>query len=334
MTVPLIMDVDTGVDDMVALLYALGSPDVELLAATCCAGNVPAPQAAANTLAVLELAGADHVEVALGSLAPIVAPLRTATSHGPTGVGYAELPDARGALSSRFAPDMLVEEARRRPGEILLVATGPLTNVALAVRREPELPRLLSRLAVMGGSFDHPGNVTPAAEFNAYVDPEAAKIVLDAWSAPDVPRPLLCGLNVTEQAELRPEHLRRLADVAGSSDPLVRCITDAVRFKLETNARDGLGEVARMHDPLALALALDGTLGETRPGTVGVELAGPLTRGMTVVDWRGRWGRPPNADVAIRIDAERFVDALVERLAALTPQRAASPAPRSGGPTV
>jgi purine nucleosidase len=311
------MDVDTGVDDMLALLYALGSPDVELVAVTCCAGNVPAPRAAANTLAVLELAGARDVEVAVGSLAPLVAPLRTATSHGATGLGYAELPVARAAPSSRFAADLLVEEARRRPGELRLVATGPLTNVALAVRREPELPKLLTRLAVMGGAFDYPGNTTPAAEFNAYVDPEAARIVLDAWSSPGVRRPLLCGLNVTEQAELRPEHLRRLADVAGDANPLVRCVMDAVRVKLETNARDGVGEVARMHDPLALALALDESLGETRPGTVDVELAGPLTRGMTVVDWRGLWGRPPNADVAVHIDADRFVNALVDRLAAL-----------------
>jgi purine nucleosidase len=133
--------------------------------------------------------------------------------------------------------------------------------------------------------------------------------------------PLLCGLNVTEQTELRPEHLRRLAGIVDDADPLVRCVTDAVRVKFETNARAGLGEVARMHDPLALALALDVTLGETRPGTVDVELAGPLTRGMTVVDWRGLWGRPPNAEVAVGIDADRFLNGLVEHLAALAATR-------------
>jgi purine nucleosidase len=333
--VPVIMDVDTGVDDCIALLYAVASPNVKLVAATCCAGNVVAPRAAANTLAVLELAGSGDVDVALGSPAPLVAPLRTAISHGPDGLGYAELPDARRALSSRFAPDLLVEEARRRPGAITLIATGPLTNVALAVEREPDLPRLLRRLVVMGGSFDHSGNTTPAAEFNVLVDPEAAKIVLDAFSRSGGGRPLLCGLNVTEQAECRPDHLRRLAQLAGStpeespdpddpagtrsraSNPLVRCISDALRFKMEAHLRFGQGYVAHLHDPLALALALDRSLGETRPGTVDVELDGSLTRGMTVVDWDGLWGRAPNADVAVQVDAGRFLDELVDRIAAL-----------------
>jgi purine nucleosidase len=329
------MDVDTGVDDAIALLLAVASPEVELVGATCCAGNVPAPQAAANTLAVLELAGAGHVEVAQGSLAPIVEPLRTAISHGPHGLGYAELPPPRASLSPRVASDLLADEARRSPGEILLVATGPLTNLALALRREPELPRLLRRLAIMGGAFDHPGNTTPTAEFNIVVDPEAAAIVLGAFSAPGVPRPLICGLNVTEQAEFRPAHLGRLAELAGSvpdetidpgdpagtrsraSNHVVRFLSNALRFKMETLLSFGQGYVGHMHDPLALALALDASLGETRPGTVDVELAGRLTRGMTVVDWIGLWGRTPNADVAVGIDVERFMDVLVERIAAL-----------------
>jgi purine nucleosidase len=332
--IPVIMDVDTGVDDCIALLYAVASPNVELVAATCCAGNVVAPRAAANTLAVLELAGSGEVDVAVGSFAPLVAPLRTATSHGPDGLGYAELPEARRALSTRFGPNLLVEEARRRPGAITLVATGPLTNVALAVEREPELPRLLRRLVVMGGSFDYSGNTTPAAEFNALVDPEAAKIVLDAFSRSSE-RPLLCGLNVTERAEFRPDHLRRLAELAGctpeespnpddpagtrsrASNPLVRCISDALRFKMEANLRFGKDYVAHLHDPLALALALDASLGKTRAGTVDVELEGSLTRGMTVVDWHGLWRRAPNADVAVQIDVSRFLDELVARIAAL-----------------
>ncbi|HKP19202.1 MAG TPA: nucleoside hydrolase [Gaiellaceae bacterium] len=332
--VPLIMDVDTGVDDCVALLYAVASPEVELVAATCCAGNVEAPRAAANTLAVLELAGAAGVEVARGSPAPLVAPLRTAVSHGPEGLGYAELPQARRSLSTRFAPDLLVEEARRRPGEITLVATGPLTNVALALARDRELPRLLRRLVIMGGSFDYPGNTTPTAEFNILVDPEAAKVVFDAFSGADTP-PLICGLNVTERAEFRPEHLRQLAELAAStpdeslgaddppdtrsqaSNPLVRCLSDALRYSMEMHHRWGQGYLLHLHDPLALALALDGSLGETRAGTVDVELAGTLTRGMTVVDWHGLWERPANADVAVEIDAGRLLDEVVRRLAGL-----------------
>ena len=317
----LIMDVDTGVDDCIALLYACGAPDVELLAVTCCAGNVPEPQVEANTLSVLELCGAGDVEVAGGSLAPLVVPLRTATGHGPQGLGYATLPEAKASRSVRFAPDLLVEEARGRPGEIVLVATGPLTNVALAVRRDPELPQLLRRLVVMGGAFEYSGNTTPTAEFNILVDPEAAKVVFDAFASADR-KPLICGLNVTERTEFRPEHLERLAELAGgasaaASNPIVRLISDALRFSMEAHETLGQGYVAFMHDPLAVAGALDESLGERRSGTVDVELSGTLTRGMTVVDWHGLWGRPHNAEIMVGIDPEQFIAFLVGRLAAV-----------------
>jgi purine nucleosidase len=303
---PLLMDVDTGVDDALALMLALSRPDVELVAVTCCAGNVDAQQAAANTLAVLELCAAPGVEVAVGSEAPLVEQLRTATSHGPRGLGYAEPPPARASVSTRYAPDLIVEESWRRPGELTLVATGPLTNVALALRREPALPQLLRRLAVMGGSFGHPGNTTPSAEFNIWVDPEAAQEVFEAFSLAPV-RPLVAGLNVTEQTELRPEHLAALGTGA-----IAEFVAAAVGIKFEHN-----GGVAHMHDPLALALALDVALGTTRPGTVDVELMGSLTRAMTVVDWHGLWGRKHNADVAVAVDVERFLAVLVNGLAAL-----------------
>lgn len=306
------MDVDTGVDDAIALMLAVARPDVELVAVTCCAGNVEAPQAAANTLAVLELCGVEDVEVAVGSEAPLVEPLRTATSHGPCGLGYAQPPAARTSISPRYGPDVIVEEARRRPGELLLVATGPLTNVALALRREPALPQLVRRLVVMGGSFNHPGNTTPVAEFNVWVDPEAASAVFRAF-APARERPLLVGLNVTETTELRPEHIVQLGESALSG-----LVADALRVKFELHGH------AHMHDPLALALALDPTLGETRPGTIDVELRGSVTRAMTAVDWDGSWGRAPNADVAVQVDAERFTDELIDRLAALARGKATS----------
>jgi purine nucleosidase len=303
--VPTLLDVDTGVDDAVALLLAVSHPDVELVAVTCCAGNVEAPQAALNTLGVLDLCGAGDVEVAVGSEAPLVQPLRTATSHGPHGLGYAELPVPRAGLSSRFGPDLIVEQARRHEGELVLVATGPLTNVALALRREPALPRLVRRLALMGGSFDHAANTTPAAEFNIWVDPEAAAAVFAAFgTGPE--RPLVVGLNVTDDAQLTPGELSRIG-----SGRVADFVAAALRVKFEDKG------FARMHDPLALALAIDPTLGTARAGTVDVELAGVLTRGMTVVDWHGLWGRPANADVAVEVDYDRFLGLLVARLAAL-----------------
>jgi purine nucleosidase len=157
----------------------------------------------------------------------------------------------------------------------------------------------------MGGSFHHPGNTTPVAEFNVWVDPEAASAVFRAFS-PARERPLVVGLNVTETTELRPDRIVQLGENAVSG-----LVADALRVKFELHGH------AHIHDPLALALALDPTFCETRPGTIDVELAGSVTRAMTVVDWDGSWGRAPNADVAVEVDAERFTDELLGRLAAL-----------------
>ena len=173
----------------------------------------------------------------------------------------------------------------------------------------------------MGGAFEYPGNTTPTAEFNILVDPEAARVVFDAFASADR-KPLICGLNVTERTEFRPEHLERLAELAGgasteASNPIVRLVSDALRFSMEAHDALGQGYVAFMHDPLAVACALDESLGERRSGTVDVELSGGLTRGMTVVDWHGLWGRPHNAEVMVGIDPGPVVALLVERLAAL-----------------
>src|SRR6476660_855264 len=151
---PLILDVDTGIDDSLALLYAAASPDAELVAATCVSGNVDARQVAINTQAILELAGRTDVEVALGRETPLVRPLETTPeTHGPRGIGHAELPPPSTPLSGRHAVDLILDEARRRPGEITLVTLGPLTNLAVAVLREPALPGLIRRYVLMGGAY-------------------------------------------------------------------------------------------------------------------------------------------------------------------------------------
>src|SRR3954471_8804205 len=156
---PLLLDVDTGVDDSLAILYAAASDDAELLAITCVSGNVGADQVQRNTRAVLELAGRDDVEVAVGRPVPLVRALEiTPETHGPCGIGYAELPEARRAVSGRFGPDVIVEHARQRPGEVTLVTLGPVTNLAIALLREPELPRLLRRWVLMGGAYRSNGN--------------------------------------------------------------------------------------------------------------------------------------------------------------------------------
>ncbi|MCW3158032.1 nucleoside hydrolase [Micropruina sonneratiae] len=336
-TVPLIVDVDTGIDDSLALLYLMASPEAELLGITCTAGNVTARQVATNNLAWLELCGYADVEVALGAEVPIIAPLMTTEeTHGPQGIGYAELPAPTRALSSRHATQVWIDNARRRPGEITGLVTGPLTNLALAVKLEPELPRLLKRIVVMGGAFNHPGNTNPTTEWNVAVDPDAARIVFDAFSGlPEGRRPVICALDVTERIEMRPHHIAALAEACGSTpaeiidpdDPpgrrsqasnrVVRHLSDAVRFYMEFHRLYDQGFLAHMHDPFAAAVALDPALATTRRATVDVELAGTLTRGQTVADWRGMWGREPNADIVVDTDPEEFFRRAIERVAAL-----------------
>ena len=348
---PIVLDVDTGIDDSLALLYAAASPEAELVAVTCCAGNVDARQVAVNSLAVLELAGRGDVEVALGREVPLVRPLvTTPETHGPRGLGYAELPIAARPLSDRHAVDLIIEEARRRPDEVTLVTLGPLTNLAVAVLREPELPRLLRGYVLMGGSYRSPGNTAPTTEWNIQVDPDAAKVVFAAWAAcresdSAVPRPVALGLDVTERAKITPDHVVALARRAGStpddsltlargedpmratrsvaSNPVVRYVADALRFYMEFHSRYDGFYGAFIHDPLAVAAALDPTLVRTEAVPVDVELGGSLTTGETVTDWRRVWGRPANLDVAVEADAATFLDRFVERVGRLAEERSA-----------
>jgi purine nucleosidase len=343
-TVPLILDVDTGIDDALALLYVAASPEAELVAVTCVGGNVDAHQVERNTRSVLELAGRTDVEVALGRDHPLVRPIETTPeTHGPQGLGHAELPAPTRPLSERTGIDLLVEEARRRPGEIQLVTCGPLTNVALALLREPALPRLLRGWLLMGGSYRHPGNTAPTTEWNIHCDPEAARIAFAAWGASAAEhghaRPVAMGLDVTELAKILPDHVVALARAAGStpddslalargedpmhatrsvaSNPIVRFVADALRFYMEFHAEYDGFYGAFIHDALAAASALDPGLIQTRAVAVDVELGGTLTTGETVTDWRGVWGRPPNVDVAIAADADEFLRRFVERVGRL-----------------
>ena len=346
-----ILDVDTGIDDSLALLYAAASPDVELVAATCVSGNIDAAQVAINTRAILELAGRTDVEVALGREVPLIRALETTPeTHGPQGLGHAELPPPSQPMSERHAVDLILEEARRRPGEITLVTLGPLTNLALAVMREPALPRLLKTYSLMGGAFGVSGNTTPTTEWNIHCDPEAAAIVFRAWASAiaadaTIPLPLALGLDVTEGARVMPDDIVRLARRAGStpddsialargedpmratrsvaSNPIVRYVADALRFYMEFHARYDGFYGAFIHDALAVAATLDRGLVATEPLYVDVETRGELTTGMTVADRRRLTGKPPNLDVAISADVPEFLDRLVERVGGLAAARSA-----------
>jgi len=349
-TQPLILDVDTGIDDSLAILYAVATPEAELVAVTCVGGNVDAHQVERNTRSIVELAGRTDVEVALGRDRPLVKPVETTPeTHGPQGLGHAELPSPRMPLSPRFGPDLFIEEAKRRPGEITLVTLGPLTNLAVALEREPSLPRLLKRWVLMGGAYRHPGNTAPTTEWNIHCDPDAAKIAFGAWGhsaeAHGHPRPVALGLDVTEQAKILPDHVVALARAAGStpddslalargedpmvatrsvaSNPIVRYVADALRFYMEFHAQYDGFYGAFIHDPLAVAAALDPSLVRTQAVAVDVELTGTLTTGETVTDWRGVWGRWPNVEVAVEADAPEFLRRFVERVGRLAAARSA-----------
>ncbi len=346
---PVFADVDTGVDDAMALAYLFGSADAELVGIASTAGNVPVQQVCANNLGLLELCRVEGVPVSKGAEQPVSSPLRTAEdTHGPQGLGYATLPSTDRRLTAHDAAEAWIRAAHAYPGELIGVATGPLTNLALALRREPALPALLRRLVIMGGAFEYRGNTTPVAEWNISVDPEAAHEVLSVWSAawglpagrsaatresaqPPTHLPIVLGLNLTENIAMTPALLGRLATEAGSAtapmsvldergtrsaaaNPLIRVLEDAMRFYFEFHFDQNEGYLAHLHDPLAAGVALDPDLVTTRPAAVDVELTGTLTRGMTIADWSGRWGREPNALIGIGVDPAAFFDRFIARV--------------------
>lgn len=323
MALPVFVDTDTGVDDAMALVYLLASTEAELVGIASSGGNVAVEQVCVNNLGLLELCRASRVPVSKGSGHLLPRPARTAESiHGAEGLGYAELPAGNGRLTDYDAATAWVRAARAHPGQLIGIATGPLTNLALACRAEPALPRLLRRLVVMGGAYGYLGTITPAAEFNISADPEAAAEVLAAFSAARQ-LPMLCGLELTENIAMTPAHLHRLVSAADDRDPrsaripLSKVVEDAMRFYFETHRDRGRGYQAYLHDPLAAAVALDPELVSARPVAIDVELQDTHTRGMTVTDWQGRWDREPDALVGIDVDPAMFFDRFIERVGAL-----------------
>lgn len=325
--VPLLLDVDTGIDDALAILYAVASPATELVAVTAVHGNVTLEDTARNTRAVLELAGRADVEVAAGRATPLLRPLDISPeTHGPHGLGYATPPQPAKPLSERFGPDVIIETARERPGEITLVTLGPLTNLAIAVLAEPRLPRLLKRWVAMAGAFRVPGNTTPVSEWNIHCDPEAARIVLGAWQAAvdedeTATRALIMGLDVTEQAQLLPARLYALIARGGAGSPVSAFVQDALRFYFEFHQQYDGFYGAFVHDPFVVAAALDPELVRAEPASVDVDASRGPGDGQTIADWRHTTRRRPNVDVAVAGDAEVFLDRLVERIGGLASAR-------------
>ncbi|ORW94710.1 nucleoside hydrolase [Mycobacterium sp. IEC1808] len=304
------VDVDTGIDDAMALIYLLASADADVVGIASTGGNIHVEQVCENNLRLLELCRAPAIPVSKGADDPLCGHWpHHSKFHGPNGLGYAELPRTDRRLTDHDATAAWVAAARAYPGELVGLVTGPLTNLALALRAEPALPALLRRLVIMGGSFG--GDINPMAEWNIRVDPEAADEVFAGWAGQQR-LPIVCGLDLTRRVAMTPEILAELAAAAGPS-PLVPVIEDAMRFYFESHEVRGHGYVAYMHDPLAAAAALDPQLITTRAATVDIELADTPTRGVTTPDWSGE--RKANALIGVDVDAAAFFEDFIERVA-------------------
>src|ERR671912_1442776 len=299
---PVILDVDPGHDDAVALMLACSHPDLDLLAVTTVAGNVPLEKTTRNTLRVLSLIGCTDVPVGVGASGPLKRPLHTAEDiHGKSGLdGPEEIPETGFGPDERGAVELISDTLRASPEPVTLVPVGPLTNIALMLRRHPDLKDSIARVSLMGGSIGL-GNTTPAAEFNIYVDPEAASEVFESGL------PItMSGLDVTHRAGVGPEE-RELLRATGRVGGVVAGFLNYFAANYENTF--GFDDPP-LHDPVAVAAVLEPGLLKTRPMRVDVECESDLTRGETVCDFYGVTGRAPNAEVGVDLDHRGFFDLL------------------------
>jgi purine nucleosidase len=305
MSTTIILDCDPGIDDALAIAFAAGSPEIELAALTTVAGNVELAKTTANALAVTSFVGLGSVPVTAGCATPLLRPaLHAAHVHGETGLGGAVLPAPARQPEPGHAIDFIIEAAAAAPGEITLVATGPLTNIGLALRREPRLASWVRDFVIMGGSASR-GNVTPAAEFNIWADPEAAAIVFDAGWPSGV---RMIGLDVTLLARATgaiQERMRTLGELGS------RLLLPALAQYFDS-ADDSAepGAEPPVHDVCAIVAIADPSVFDYTPALVQVETHGRLTSGMTVTDFSK--SIIPNARVATAIQADRFWDIVLD----------------------
>ena len=308
MTLPLLLDCDPGHDDAIAIMLAAASPEVELLGITTVAGNQTIEKTTANALKVLELVGRPEIPVAAGAADPLVRKRSVAAYvHGESGLDGPDLPEPSAQPTPGHAVDFLARTIREREGAVTLVPTGPLTNVALLLSIAPDARP--ERIVLMGGAIGE-GNRTPAAEFNVWADPEAARRVFE--SGIDV---TMMGLDVTHQALFNEADADAIRG-SGRVGKVAAELLDFYRRFHKARYPDLAG--SPLHDPVAVAHAIDPGLVQVRDAFIQVDCGWEQGRGRTNVDWRGREdGEPPNAKVGVGIDREAFVALVTERIASL-----------------
>ncbi|MCA0256023.1 MAG: nucleoside hydrolase [Proteobacteria bacterium] len=308
----IIIDTDPGQDDAAAIMLALGSPqDVEVLGICAVAGNVPLRLTSRNVRMVCELSGRPDIKVYEGASAPMERPLVTAEHvHGKTGLDGPDLPEPVMTVESQHAVDFIIETLMREPsGTVTLCTLGPLTNIGLALRKAPEIAARVKRLVMMGGGFFEGGNITPAAEFNIYVDPEAARDVLASGIAIT-----MIPLDLTHKLLTLSERVERLRALGTRpAIALAEMLDFFERFDIEKYGSDG----GPLHDPAVIAWVIRPDLFSGRECNVEIETTSPLTLGMTVIDWWRVTDRKPNALVLRDGDDAGFFDLLIERVGRL-----------------
>ncbi|GIP00764.1 ribosylpyrimidine nucleosidase [Paenibacillus lautus] len=306
----IVLDVDTGVDDALAIAYAVRSSALDILGITTCFGNVPVEYATRNTLHVLDRLGAAGIPVAMGEAAPLFHPSMKSYPvqfHGENGLGNLAFPDPAGKPVSTSAAAFMVDQIRRYPKQVTLICVGPLTNLAAAILQAPEISSLVRQIIVMGGAVGVAGNRRMHAEANVYSDPEAAQLVFQS-GAPIT----LVGLDVTMQTELSLEDIQRWRDL--DSD-LTRFLADMTSYYIG-GYRESYGDRTgcALHDPLAVAVAIDLSLVEVQPMVLQVDLEGIHSYGRTIADLRPRCTDRPNVNVCTGVDAKRFQEHFMETL--------------------
>ena len=294
---PIIIDCDPGLDDTIALFMAIASDNFDIKGVTAVAGNQTLPKISKNALQIVDFAGS-NAPVVKGADRPLIKEAVTAEHvHGETGLGDIVLPDANKSFLDKKAWDFIYEEAIKCNGELEIIAIGPLTNIAITLLKYPNIKYIISRIIIMGGSCGL-GNDTPAAEFNIYADPDAAKIVFESGV-----NLTMVGLDATHKTLLYEEEIEQISKIDNKvAKVATRIFKNGLTFSLQ-NGFTG----AVQHDPMAMAFAIDETLMKSKKYFVGVETKGEFTRGKTVVDIYNVTGKAPNAAVGIDVDREGFV---------------------------
>ncbi len=306
----IIIDTDPGVDDALTFLLALSSPKIKLEALTTTQGNVTLDKATCNALAILELAGASHIPVAQGSMLPLLQPLRASDLvHGKSGLGNSKLPEPRNKPVNQHAVDFLIDKVLAEPGEVSIFPIGPLTNIAMAIRKEPRFAQSVKELVIMGGAIREGGNMSPLAEFNIYVDPHAAHIVFHSG----IPITLI-PLDVTHKCILKQEHIDRLLKI---KSPISKFIADSMQDYMEFSLSRGQ-EGCALHDPLTLAVILAPELLTLKEYYVDVDISGGVSMGNTFADFFNITKKPVNMKVALNVRGDDFVEFFLQQMESLS----------------